>query len=102
MSEEAFNDEGEYWNFILIGLDIDNVVVNQMRNKITGLCVYERNFKLYVKKWSQVLNEAEDRMNYLMERLKLERERLTSPCTLDDIMFESLHNTARVQGAILS
>lgn len=102
MSEEAFNDEGEYWNFILIGLDIDNVVVNQMRNKITGLCVDERNFKLYVKKWSQVLNEAEDRMNYLMERLKLERERLTSPCTLDDIMFESLHNTARVQGSILS
>lgn len=94
MKEDLFNANDEYWTFILVGLKIDDVVVNQMRNKQTGLCNDERNFKLYVKTWSQVLNEAEDRMNYLMEKLKLERDNISASNTLEQVMFDGLHNTA--------
>lgn len=94
MKEEAFNANDEYWTFMLIGLKIDDVIVNQMRNKQSGLCIDENHFRLYVKTWSQVLNEAEDRMNYLIEKLKLEREKLTTSGNLSQLMFDSLHNTA--------
>ncbi len=102
MKADVFNANDEYWTFILIGLKIDDVVVNQMRNKQTGLCIDENHFRLYVKTWSQVLNEAEDRMNYLMEKLKLERELLTSSNNLNQIMFDSLHNTAIANDVVLN
>lgn len=97
MKEDVFNANGEYWTFMLVGLRIDDTIVTQMRNKETGLCTDEPHFKLYVKTWSQVLNEAEDRMNFLKEKLQLEREDLASTETLDDIMFSALHNTAIAQ-----
>lgn len=102
MKEDAFNANDEYWTFMLIGLKIDDVVINQMRNKQTGLCIDENHFRLYVKTWSQVLNEAEDRMNYLMEKLKLEREQLTTCDNLNQIMFDSLHNTAIANDVVRS
>ena len=97
MKEDVFNANGEYWTFMLVGLKIDDTIVTQMRNKETGLCTDEPHFKLYVKTWSQVLNEAEDRMNFLKEKLQLEREELANTETLDDIMFSALHNTAIAQ-----
>lgn len=94
MKEDVFNANGEYWTFMLVGLKIDDTIVTQMRNKETGLCTDEPHFKLYVKTWSQVLNDAEDRMNFLKEKLQQERMELASTETLDDIMFSALHNSA--------
>lgn len=94
MKEDVFNANGEYWTFMLVGLKIDDTIVTQMRNKETGLCTDEPHFKLYVKTWSQVLNEAEDRMNFLKENLQVEREKLASAETLEAIMFSALHNSA--------
>lgn len=41
-----------------------------------------------------MLNDAEDRMNFLKEKLQQERMELASTETLDDIMFSALHNSA--------
>ncbi len=94
MEEDMFNASGEYWTFMLIGLELDSAIKRQMSNPLTGLCIDDRNCRLYVKTWSQVLNEAEGRMNYLKEKLQLERDKLSAAGTLDEIMFEALHNTA--------
>lgn len=94
MCEDGFNDSKEYWTFMLIGLDIDSAVKRQMKDKLRGLCVDEVNSRLFVKKWSQVLNEAEDRLNYLKEKLSIERDKLSVSGDLDTIMYEALHNTA--------
>ena len=95
MLEDGFNDNQEYWTFMLIGNDIDSTVKRQMKDKLTGLCIDESNSRLFVKKWSQILNEAEDRLNYLIERLKIEREKLAASDNLDSIMFRALHNSAK-------
>ena len=65
-----------------------------MKNKMSGLCVDESHYRLFVKKWSQILNEAESRMNYLIEKLEIERNALTIPSTADEIVENALSNSA--------
>ena len=47
-----------------------------------------------MKTWAQVLNEAESRFNYLKEKMQNERDRLVNIDNLDDIMEQTLNNTA--------
>lgn len=94
MSQDRFNDSSEYWTFMLIGLNIDDEVIPMMRNKITGLCVDEPHYQLYIKKWSQILNESEARVNFLIDKLQIERDKLSLPDTADEIVEQSIHNSA--------
>lgn len=92
--QPGFNDPTTYWTFLLIGLDLDDVIKEQIQNPLTGICLEKDNYRLFVKTWSQVLNEAEARFNYLKEKLQNERDRLVCSGNLDTIMDQTLHNTA--------
>lgn len=97
MKQDCFNDNREHWNFYLIGQDYDDIVERKITKKDTGLCIDDNNCKLYVKKWSQIVNDIELRHKYLLEKLKVERQELSTAQTLDEVMIEMANNSAIVK-----
>lgn len=96
LKQDCFNDNREQWAFYLIGQDYDDIVERKITDKLSGLTMKGENFRLYVKKWSQIVNEVEMRLKFLLEKLKLERESLSKAVTLDDVMTEISVNSAIV------
>ena len=86
LEQDKFNDHNEFWSFYLIGQDYDNIVKNDIRNIETGLLRQSGNHCLYVKKWSEITNEVERRLKYLLEKLKIERSTLSKEYSLKDIL----------------
>ena len=70
----------------MIGQDYDNIVKKDIRNLETGLLRESGNHCLYVKKWSEITNEVERRLKYLLEKLKIERTALSKENSLKDII----------------
>lgn len=100
MSSDAFQNPAAYWNFMLIGLKADSKVERQIVNKLTGECPGGENYKLYVKYWSQILDEAEARLKFLYDEFEQKRERLSKEESLDDIMEETLNNSAAADAVV--
>lgn len=96
LKQDCFNDNREQWDFYLIGQDYDDIVARKVAKKETGLCSEGENYKLYVKKWSQIINDIERRHKYLLEKLKTERQELSKAQTLEDVMTEMSNNSAIV------
>ena len=96
LKQDCFNDNRELWTFYLIGQDYDAIVERKITDKLTGLTMKGDNFRLYVKKWSQIVNDVEIRLKFLLEKLKMEREELSKATVLDDIMDEVSNNEAVV------
>jgi hypothetical protein len=96
LKQDCFNDANEYWTFMLIGQDYDDIVGRRITNKYNGLVLTGDNYSLFVKKWSEVINELERRLKYLFEKLKIERAKLSNANTLDRVMVEMANNSAVV------
>ena len=94
LKQDCFNDNREQWNFYLIGQDYDDIVARKILNINTGICIDRDNCKLYVKKWSQIVNDIELRHKFLLEKLKIERQELSTATTLDEVMIELTNNSA--------
>ena len=86
LEQDEFNDHNEFWSFYLIGQDYDNIVKKDIRNFETGLLRESDNHCLYIKKWSEITNEIERRLKYLLEKLKIERASLAKEKSLEDIL----------------
>lgn len=86
LKQDEFNDHNEFWSFYLIGQDYDDIVRDDIQNMETGLLRKKDNHCLYVKKWSEITNEVERRLKYLLEKLKIEREVLSKGKSLIDII----------------
>jgi len=97
LKQDCFNDKNEYWTFILIGQDYDDVLGRRILNKYTGLVQTGDNYSLYVKKWSEITNEVERRLKYLFEKLQIERSLLSTAVTLEETMNEIIENTANIE-----
>ncbi|MDD2304995.1 MAG: ATP-binding protein [Prolixibacteraceae bacterium] len=82
LSEDEFNANNMTWDFILVGNDfnkkneIELALENARPHGEKSLVWKTQNYKIYVKKWSEVFNEFEIRHNFIDERLKLERAKL--------------------------
>ena len=87
-SVDEFNSLSAEWTFILVGQDYDDMVKMSIQNKRTGLAVEQDNFKLYVKKWSDIIHDVEARLHYLEEKLKLQKQSLLENPSLNTIMNE--------------
>lgn len=94
LKQDCFNDSNEYWTFMLIGQDYNDIVGRRVANKATGLIQTGENYCLYVKKWSEITNEVERRLKYLLDKLKIERTQLASKETLGEIITEIGNNSA--------
>lgn len=88
LQTDEFNSSKEQWEFYLIGQDYDSIVERKINDKRTGLVNEGDNYKFYVKKWSEIVGDAENRMRFLLERLKIERDNISTPDSLDGIMTE--------------
>jgi hypothetical protein len=86
LKQDEFNDYNEFWSFYLIGQDYDDIVRDDIQNHETGLLRKKNNHCLYVKKWSEITNEIERRLKYLLEKLKIERKSLSQKMSLDEII----------------
>lgn len=86
LKQDEFNDNNEVWSFYLIGQDYDDIVRDDILNIETGLLRKKDNHSLYVKKWSEITNEVERRLKYLLEKLKIERKVLSKEKSLIDII----------------
>lgn len=94
MDLKEFQDPNAYWTFLLAGLSIDANVERQITDKLIGTCLKQDNCQLIVKTWGQILNEADARMKFLLEKLETERDKLSVPDELDKLMEETLNNSA--------
>lgn len=86
LKQDEFNDQNEFWSFYLIGQDYDDIVKDDIQNLETGLLRKKDNHCLYVKKWSEITNEVERRLRYLLEKLKIERSILSQQNTVNEIL----------------
>lgn len=94
LKQDCFNDQNEYWTFILIGQDYDDIVGRRITNKNTGFVLQGDNYSLYVKKWSEIINEVERRLKYLLDKLQLERNSLSTQDTIELVMESVTINSA--------
>lgn len=84
----------ESWNFILVGQDIDDHLYSMLKNKKTGFASMTERSRIYVKRWSEIINDIEFRHKYLLDKLKIEREHLSNAENLPALMNELQNNDA--------
>lgn len=104
LKQPEFNAEGMTWDFYLVGKDYDEKIVGEIENAQNHgekqLVYKTRNYKIYVFKWSDVLNNFELRHGFVLEKLKLERACLAAQGTsADDIIANGHLNSAALQPA---
>ena len=86
LKQDQFNSEHEFWSFFLIGQDYDDIVKEDISNPLNGLVRKKDNYCLFVRKWSDIILEAENRFRYLLEKMKIKRSELLSATTAPDIV----------------
>lgn len=96
MESDAFQNPAAFWTFILIGNTISSKVTRMMSDKLTGECPGGDNYKIFVKTWGQMLDDAEARMNFLHEKFESKRDNLIKSKTVDEIVEQTLNNSAAV------
>ena len=84
LSVDHFNARtNSTWDFYLIGQDYDSTIINEIRNAEhhgeKGLVFKVANYRIFVKKWSEVFIDVELRLKWLNDKLKLERDKLVIP-----------------------
>ena len=81
----------------------DATVEMEIKNKRSGLAIEQDNFKLYVKKWSDIINDVTARLHYLDEKLQLQKKNLIENPTLNTVMEEiqDSNNSAKMPAEII-
>ena len=106
MQEKRFNNYDEEWNFYLVGTEFDKsrYIENSMKNvkeKNEKSLVWEvDNYKIYVKKWSEIFSDFEIKHNFLQDKLQLQKEKLLEKenYTNADDIIENQENNSAVRG----
>lgn len=79
-SEPRFNASNMLWSYYLIGNEFDStgIVENRLENaKPHGepsLIYKVKNHNIYVKRWSEIINDVEIRHQFLNDRLEIQRD----------------------------
>lgn len=84
LSFPKFNDPSHQWSFYVIGVKIDSNYFegkfesSVASNKNIGLLEARKNYRLYVKTWSQLFNEFRTKHSYLISKLNEKSQTLTA------------------------
>ena len=103
--QPEFNAPNMHWEFYLVGNKFDSTdfIKNQINtNKPHGtrsliMNLEDGRIKVYAKTWSEIFADFEIKHNYLNEKLKLEREILTTQITDANEILESVQNNSAIQ-----
>jgi len=106
LSTPEFNADNYFWDFILVGREfnakgeIEEELENSKNHGERSLVFKSKNYRIYVKKWSDVINEFELKHQFLDDRLKLERKNLLAGSTTANEAAESVGvNSAALPGS---
>ena len=106
LNTPQFNaDTNAKWTFILVGNDYvkhNHESKPYIKSKIEqaqnlgekSLVIKDENYKIYVKKWSEIINDFDIKHNFLMQKLMLEREKIQSEKSSNEIINQVISNTA--------
>lgn len=101
LEQDEFNGNNVSWEFFLVGNKVDKHILSEIQSHrnhgIKNLVHigYEPNYRIYVLKWSEVLANFELRHNFILQKLKVEREKLSSPhADADEILAHGHSNSA--------
>lgn len=76
------------------GQDIDDHLYSMLKDKKTGLASMSERSRIFVKRWSEIINDIEFRHKYLLDKLKIERKHLSNAEKLPELMNELQNNDA--------
>lgn len=103
LEQNEFNANNMTWEFYLIGNEfdqsgyIDREIKNSKHHGEKSLVYSVDNYKIYVKKWSEIFAEFELKHRFLYEKLELERTKLTVNVTSADGIVNNVSNNSAVQ-----
>ncbi|MDR2206339.1 MAG: ATP-binding protein [Flavobacteriaceae bacterium] len=97
---DEFNDTNCSWSFYLVGQDYDSNIAEKIdsakNHGLKNLVYQSKNYKIFVFKWSEIINDVEIRLHWLNKKLQVEREKLTNKSTSAQEIIEELKtNTAK-------
>ena len=101
---EEFNAPNMSWNFYLVGNEIDDYIKREIerhkdRGEISLAFEYQNRYKLYAKTWSELFAEFECKHNFLLEKLKLQRDKFSEETTQENSkeIVKNLQNNSAIQ-----
>ncbi|WP_231845073.1 hypothetical protein [Methanocella paludicola] len=99
---DRFNADNYKWEYILVGNKyntshfIEDELTNNEKLGEPGLVYKVDNVKIYVKKWSDVLNECDLRFKFLNDRLEIEKSKLVAELKTAEQAVELSRNSAAI------
>ncbi len=105
LGADEFNGTNIFWEFHLIGNGfnesgyIERAIENGKVHGEKSLTYAVNNCKMYVKTWSEVFAEFELRHDFLLEKLKLEREKFATEIKTADEIVQRLAESSAVSPA---
>lgn len=108
-SQPEFNASNMHWEFYLVGRKfntsryIEDLIETNKTHGIPHLVLSKDNgrIKVYAKKWSEIFADFEIKHKFLNDKLKLEREQLTSELQTAKEVVEASQNNTAIQPAEL-
>jgi hypothetical protein len=105
VEQPEFNASNMNWAFYLVGNDYDSDIAGELESAEAHNerhLIYKRGkYKIYVLKWSEIITNFQLRHQFILDRLKLERDKLaTMNTSADEILANGFKNTASLKEAI--
>ncbi len=104
LKQDQFNGNNILWEFYLVGNDFDTSgyiegeLENAKHHGERSLVFKHDNYKIYVKRWSEIFVELECRLEFLDQKLQLDRSKLIKDYkTADEIIVETTRSSAVLQ-----
>jgi hypothetical protein len=74
LSQPDFVNTSTCWNFYLVTSEYDDVVKERItqENRPVGLFIDKANHKVWVKSWAELLRDAEGRLKFVQDQLRIE------------------------------
>jgi hypothetical protein len=74
LAQPDFVSTSTSWNFYLVTSEYDDVVKERItqENRATGLFIDKPNHKVWVKSWVELLRDAEGRLKFVQDQLRIE------------------------------
>jgi len=108
MNEPQFNGNNMSWEFYLVGADfnskgeIEAALDNAKPHGEKSLAFKTGQYKIFVKKWSEIINDFEMKHKFLNDKLQLERKLLNEVHESAGQAVRSANtNTAAIQKQII-
>lgn len=101
LSIDEFNAQTNCsWDFYLIGQDYDDAIVREIKNSQhhgeKDLAFKVDNYKIYIKRWSEIFIDVELRLKWLNSRLQIERNKLSEQSSTVGEAMTTLKSTLAV------